>query len=83
MVINSVVSITVGDAVVTARDHIEEFLENTDKKFFKTLSDHIEIQKKAFEVPPMKVRATEDQIAEGAASEFELPITFDQSTFFA
>jgi hypothetical protein len=83
MVINSVVSIQVGEHTVTARDHIEEFLENTDKKFFKTLSDHIEVQKKTFEVPPMKVRATEEQIEEGSTEEFELPITFDQSTFFA
>jgi hypothetical protein len=83
MVINSVVSIQVGDDVVTARDHITEFLENTDKSFFKALSDHIEVQKKTFEVPPMKVKATEEQIAEGSAENFEVPIIFDQSTFFA
>lgn len=83
MVINSVVSIQVGDEVVTARNHITEFLENTDKSFFKSLSDHIEVQKKTFEVPPMKVKATEEQIAEGALENFEVPIVFDQSTFFA
>ena len=33
MVINSVVSIRVGDNVVTDRNHIVEFLENTDKAF--------------------------------------------------
>jgi len=83
MVINSVVSIQVGDDIVTDRNHIEEFLENTDKAFFKALSDHIEVQKKEFEVPPMTVRSTEEQIEEGAPETFEVPIVFDQSSFFA
>jgi len=83
MVINSVVSIQVGDEVVTDRNHIVEFLENTDKAFFKSLSDHIEKQKQEFTVPPMTVRSTEDQIKEGAPETFEVPIVFDQSSFFA
>jgi|11_taG_2_1085331.scaffolds.fasta_scaffold25902_1 hypothetical protein len=83
MVINSVVSIQVGDDVVTDRNHIVEFLENTDKAFFKSLSDHIEVQKKEFEVPPMTVRSTEEQIKEGAPETFEVPIVFDQAHFFA
>jgi len=83
MVINSVVSIQVGDDVVTDRNHIVEFLENTDKAFFKALSDHIEVQKKEFEVPPMTVRSTEEQIKEGAPETFEVPIVFDQAHFFA
>lgn len=83
MVINSVVSIQVGDDVVTDRNHIVEFLENTDKAFFKALSDHIEVQKKEFTVPPMTVRSTEEQIEEGAPETFEVPIVFDQSSFFA
>lgn len=82
MVINSVVSIQVEDTVVTDRNHIVEFLENTDKAFFKALSDHIEKQKKEFEVPPMEVRSTEEQIEEGAPEKFEVPIIFDQANFF-
>ena len=83
MVINSVVSIKVGDDVVTDRNHIVEFLENTDKAFFKALSDHIEEQKKEFQVPPMEVRSNEQQLEEGAPETFEVPIVFDQSNFFA
>ena len=83
MVINSVVSIQVGDNVVTDRNHIVEFLENTDKAFFKSLSDHIEKQKQAFTVPPMKVEANELQKEEGAPDTFEVPIVFDQANFFA
>ena len=83
MVISSVVSIQVGDEVVSDRNHITEFLENTDKSFFKSLSDHIEKQKKEFEVPPMEVRSTEEQLKEGAPETFEVPIVFDQAHFFA
>ena len=82
MVISSVVSIQVDDTVVTDRNHIVEFLENTDKSFFKALQDHIEKQKKEFEVPPMEVRSTEEQIKEGAPETFEVPIVFDQANFF-
>jgi hypothetical protein len=83
MVISSVVSIQVGDEVVSDRSHITEFLENTDKSFFKSLSNHIEKQKKEFEVPPMEVRSTEEQLKEGAPETFEVPIIFDQAHFFA
>ena len=83
MVISSVVSIQVGDEVVSDRSHITEFLENTDKSFFKSLSNHIEKQKKEFEVPPMEVRSTEEQLKEGAPETFEVPIVFDQAHFFA
>jgi hypothetical protein len=31
----------------------------------------------------MKVRATEEDIAAGAPAEYEIPVTFDQSNFFA
>ena len=70
MVINSVVSIQVGDNVVTDRNHIVEFLENTDKAFFKSLKDHIEKQKQAFTVPPMKVKQTIYKKEEGAPRYF-------------
>ena len=56
---------------------------NPDKTFFKALSDHIEIQKKEFQVPPMEVRSNEEQLKEGAPETFEVPIVFDQSNFFA
>ena len=82
MVISSVVSIQVGETIVSDRNHIVEFLENTDKSFFKALQDHIEKQKKEFEVPPMEVRSTEEQIKEGAPEKFEVPIIFDQANFF-
>ena len=83
MVISSVVSIQIDDTIVTDRNHIVEFLENTDKSFFKALQDHIEKQKKEFEVPPMEVRSSEEQIKEGAPEKFEVPIVFDQAHFFA
>jgi len=87
MVVNSVVKITILDGEqaeeVTEKQFISEFLENSDKKFFSALQKHVEIQKEAFSIPPMDVEANEEQLKAGAPEKFSVPITFDQSTFFA
>jgi hypothetical protein len=87
MVANSVEKITLLSAEdtieVTERAFITEFLENSEKKFFSALQEHIKTEKEKFQVPPMDVRATEEQIEQGVPETFQIPITFDQSTFFA
>ena len=83
MVINGVVQVQVGDDVVVDRNHIAEFLKNADKNFFSGVTEHMEAQKKKFDVEPFKVQTTEAEQAEGAPKEFEVPITFDQANFFA
>ena len=40
-------------------------------------------QKKKFDVEPFKVTTTAEEQEQGAPKEFEVPITFDQSNFFA
>ena len=35
------------------------------------------------QVKPIKIKATEKQIKNGVPATFEVPITFDQSNFFA
>jgi len=84
MVSKSIVKITTPDGEeVTQPSFISDFLNNSDKSLFKSLQAHIESQKKNFDVPPMEVTSTAEQIEEGAPPTFEVPITFDQSTFFA
>lgn len=83
MVSRSIVKITTPDGEeVTQPSFIADFLNNSDKSLFKSLQAHIEEQKKNFDVPPMEVRSTPEQIEEGAPETFEVPIKFDQSTFF-
>lgn len=79
----SVAKISVGDTVVSNPVHINEYIQNTDKDFCKAVTEHLEEQKEKFQIKPLKVESSEDDIANGAPETFEVPITFDQSSFFA
>lgn len=76
-------SITVDDVEVTDTAHILEFIQNTEKSFFGDILKHLEDEKKKFELEPLKVVCTDDEVDRGAPESFEVPITFDQSNFFA
>jgi len=79
----SVYSITVEETEVTNPEHIQEFLQNSDKEVFNAVLEFLEEQKKKFEIEPLKVESTDEDIEKGAPATFEVPITFDQSNFFA
>lgn len=78
-----VASITVGDTTVTNPVHIDEFLKNADKEFYTFITDHLDEQKEKFQIEPIKVSSTDEDIEKGAPKEWTVPITFDQSNFFA
>ena len=80
---SSITSISFGDTGVTNQLHIQEFIENADKQFYQDVLKHIEAQRDAFTLEPLKVTSSEEDIAAGAPAEYEVPITFDQSNFFA
>ena len=82
MICKSIKSITIEDTVVTNQDHIEEFIDNVDKEFFKGITSHLDLQRQRFAIEPLKVRSSEEDVAAGAPAEYEIPITFDQSNFF-
>jgi hypothetical protein len=75
--------IIIDDNEVSNKQHINEFVDNADKDFFTFITEHLSIEKKKFQIEPMRVGSTEEDIARGAPAEFEVPITFDQSNFFA
>lgn len=83
MVVNGIVSVQVGDEVVTNNQHLADFVKNADKSFFTAITEHMTAQKKKFDVEPFKVQTTAEEQEQGAPKEFEVPITFDQSNFFA
>ena len=82
MLCKSIESLTIDDNVVTNQAHIEEFIDNVDKEFFKGITDHLDLQRQQFAIEPLKVRSSEEDIEAGAPAEYEIPITFDQSNFF-
>lgn len=78
----SISSIEIGDDKVTSQKHIDEFIANCDKNFFKEVTDHLEKQKDKFNIKPLTITATEEEQAAGVPEKYEVPITFDQSNFF-
>lgn len=82
MLANAVSSISVDGTTVIDRNHIAEFIVNSDKTFFDGVKSHFETQKNKFEIEPMTVYTTEEEQERGAPASFEIPITFDQSNFF-
>ena len=79
----SITSISIGDTTVTNPSHIEEFVNNADKQFFTSITTHLDEQKTKFQIAPIPVHSSEEDIAAGAPEKWEVPITFDQSNFFA
>lgn len=80
---SSLVSITIGDTEVTNTAHIQEFIQNADKEFYNEVLKHIEAQRDAFALEPLKVKSNDEDIQKGAPKSYEVAITFDQSNFFA
>lgn len=80
---SSIVSVTIGDTVVTNAVHIQEFIQNADKEFYNEVLKHIEAQRDAFALEPLKVKSNDEDIQKGAPKSYEVAITFDQSNFFA
>lgn len=83
LVVNSVSAIDTPEGKVTNKNHIAEFFNNADKDTFDKILKHLEKMKEKTSIKPMKVKSTPDEISLGAPEEYEVPITFDQSNFFA
>ena len=82
MVMQGIVSIQTGEDVVTDKLHIQQFIQNADKKFYSSVVESMESQKKKFTLEPITVDGTEEEIKEGAPKQWEMPVSFDQSNFF-
>jgi len=78
----SVYSITVDGVEVNNPAHIQDFFNNSEKSFFSFVLEHLEKEKRKFQIEPLRVITTEEDRAKGAPEEFSVPITFDQSNFF-
>jgi hypothetical protein len=84
IVARSVKSISVGDEPpVTSPEFINEFFENSDKDVYKAVIEHIELQRSKFTIKPFVIQTSEEDQTAGAPAEYSVPITFDQSNFFA
>ena len=83
MVVQTIESIRVDGQTVTDKKQIKEFVDNTSKEFFSAIMEHLEENRKRFQLAPQKVISTEEEVKEGAPETYEVPIAFDSSNFFA
>jgi ribosomal protein L15 len=74
--------IIVDDTEVSDRQHIKEFVDNADKNFFSFITEHLNEEKRKFQIEPMRIISPEEDVERGAPEEFTVPIAFDQSNFF-
>ncbi len=82
VVAQGIEKIVVEDQTVVNPLHIQEFINNADTKFYNAIMDHMETQKKKFEIQPLQIESTEEQLAAGAPKQFDLPVVLDASNFF-
>ena len=70
-----------GDSV-TDKNQIIEFLNNAPKNIVAEIQEGLATNRNQANIPPVKLKATEEQIKKGAPANYELPITFDSANFF-
>jgi len=83
LISDSVYKIVTPQGEVIEQDFIKEFIGNSDKEIFEQIQNHIAELKKVNDVAPLVFTTTEEQQASGAPTTYTVPITFNQSDFFA
>lgn len=62
---------------------IKEFLNSLAVKEFDIIRDQMQQRRELFDLPPQKVVVPQNLIEEGAPKDFEVPMVFNQASFFA
>lgn len=76
-VAQSIDCIMVNNESVTDREHILQFVQETDKKMYDTISNHLGELRKGTDIQPLQVQCTE------CNHQYTMPFTLDVSNFFA
>ena len=83
LLVDSIKSITTPEGnTVVDRAQIIEFCNNADATTVTEIQDKLSELRVQAQIPPLRIKATEDQIKKGAPTSFEVPVTFDNSNFF-
>ena len=75
--VSSISAIKSDNEVVSDKTYIKEFLQNTGKKIFDQIRDHLTAVREESELKPMQFTCN------SCKHEFSSPFTLDQSNFFA
>lgn len=79
----SIVKIVTSEAQVTDKKMILEFVNNIDKEMFDAINSHLTNMKKQNDLKPLQFSTTPEQQADGAPEVYTVPISFNESDFFA
>lgn len=83
LLVDSIKSITTPEGnTVVDRAQIIEFCNNADAKTVTEIQEKLSDLRVQAQIPPLRIKTTEDQIKKGAPTSFEVPVTFDSSNFF-
>ena len=72
-----VVQIETPDGIETNIAEIKNFIHNAPKEIFNAISNHVQALKSKIDIPAQEVKCT------NCETEFLMPVTMDQSNFFA
>ena len=83
LLVDSIKSITTPEGnTVVDRAQIIEFCNNADAKTVTEIQEKLSELRVQAQIPPLRIKTTEEQIKKGVPATFEVPITFDNSNFF-
>lgn len=84
LLLDSISELTTPDGeTVTDRLQIIEFCNKADTKTITEIQDKLSALRVQAQIPPIKIKATDAQIKKGVPATFPVPLTFDNSNFFA
>lgn len=79
----SIAKIILGDGTeVIDTKQIKDFVDNADAKTINQIQSQLGEIRSQTQLPPLTVKATEEQIKKGVPTSYQIPITFDNSNFF-
>ena len=80
----NIASVTMTEGtVITDPVYIKEFVDNATATLIKEIETKLSDLRAQGAVKPLKLKATEEQIKQGAPVSYEVPVTFDTANFFA
>jgi hypothetical protein len=82
LIADSIFAIKTPDVVVEDPAFILEYVQNADKEVFTKIQARIDELKVLNGLQPLTVHSTEEQIELGAPAEYQVPIGFDNASFF-
>ena len=83
LIVDSIEAIKTPEIIVEDKQFIREFLQNADTSIYQKIQEHITNQKQISGIKPMLITSTPEQVEAGAPATYELPISIDNSDFFA